>query len=48
VLDVIEALRRHGEVNVETMDGVRENIEFRLPTELRTEEMPRKTPATTV
>jgi len=36
VLDVIEALRRHGEVEVETMDGVRENIEFRLPTELRT------------
>jgi 4-hydroxy-3-methylbut-2-enyl diphosphate reductase len=35
VLDVIEALRRHGKVEVETMDGVRENIEFRLPSELR-------------
>jgi 4-hydroxy-3-methylbut-2-en-1-yl diphosphate reductase len=36
VLDVIEALRRHGKVEVEQMDGVRENIEFRLPNELRT------------
>ena len=36
VLDVIEALRRHGKVEVEQMDGVRENIEFRLPSELRT------------
>jgi 4-hydroxy-3-methylbut-2-en-1-yl diphosphate reductase len=35
VLDVIEALRRHGKVEVEQMDGVRENIEFRLPNELR-------------
>ena len=38
VLDVIEALRRHGKVEVEQMDGVRENIEFRLPAELRTKE----------
>ena len=44
VLDVIETLRRHGEIEVETMDGVRENIEFRLPAELRT---PRKATATT-
>ena len=36
VLDVIEALRRHGQVEVEEIDGVRENIEFRLPNELRT------------
>jgi 4-hydroxy-3-methylbut-2-enyl diphosphate reductase len=35
VLDVIEALRRHGEVEVEQMEGVREDIEFRLPAELR-------------
>ncbi|MBL6614996.1 MAG: 4-hydroxy-3-methylbut-2-enyl diphosphate reductase [Reyranella sp.] len=38
VLDVIEALRRHGKVEVEQMDGVQENIEFRLPAELRTKE----------
>lgn len=37
VLDVIETLRRHGEVIVEQMDGVRENIEFRLPAELRSQ-----------
>ncbi|SJZ82644.1 4-hydroxy-3-methylbut-2-enyl diphosphate reductase [Enhydrobacter aerosaccus] len=36
VLDVIEALRRHADVQVEQMDGVREDIEFRLPNELRT------------
>jgi 4-hydroxy-3-methylbut-2-enyl diphosphate reductase len=36
VLDVIEALRRHGDVVVEPMDGVHEDIEFRLPNELRT------------
>ena len=36
VLDVIEALRRHGKVEVEQMTGVREDIEFRLPNELRT------------
>lgn len=39
VLDVIEALRRHGEIDVETMDGVHENIEFRLPSELRSGEV---------
>ena len=44
VLDVIEALRRHGEIEVETMDGVRETIEFRLPAELATRH---KTAATT-
>jgi 4-hydroxy-3-methylbut-2-enyl diphosphate reductase len=36
VLDVIETLRRHGDVIVEPMDGVHEDIEFRLPNELRT------------
>ena len=36
VLNVIESLRRHGDVEVEQMDGVREDIEFRLPPELRT------------
>jgi 4-hydroxy-3-methylbut-2-en-1-yl diphosphate reductase len=35
VADVIEALRRHGPVEVEEMDGVRETLEFRLPRELR-------------
>ncbi|TAJ82351.1 4-hydroxy-3-methylbut-2-enyl diphosphate reductase [Reyranella sp.] len=35
VLDVIESLRRHADVQVEQMDGVREDIEFRLPAELR-------------
>jgi 4-hydroxy-3-methylbut-2-en-1-yl diphosphate reductase len=35
VLDVIEALRRHGDVEVEQMAGVHEDIEFRLPLELR-------------
>jgi 4-hydroxy-3-methylbut-2-enyl diphosphate reductase len=35
VLDVIAALRRHGEVEVEQMTGVHEDIEFRLPNELR-------------
>ncbi len=35
VADVIEALRRHGPVEVEEMDGVRETVEFRLPKELR-------------
>jgi 4-hydroxy-3-methylbut-2-enyl diphosphate reductase len=35
VFDVIEALRRHGPVEVEEMDGVRETMEFRLPKELR-------------
>jgi len=47
VLDVIETLRRYAEVEVEQMEGVREDIEFRLPTELRT--LPRrKTAATSV
>ena len=36
VLDVVAALRRLGEVEVEQMDGIRENVEFRLPIELRT------------
>ena len=35
VLDVIEALRRHGPVEVDEMDGVSETLEFRLPKELR-------------
>ncbi|MGI8839335.1 MAG: 4-hydroxy-3-methylbut-2-enyl diphosphate reductase [Caulobacteraceae bacterium] len=33
--EVIEALRRLGPVTVEPMDGVKEDIEFRLPAELR-------------
>ncbi len=41
VLDVIDALRRQGEVELAHMDGVHENIEFRLPAELRNPE-PRK------
>ena len=36
VLDVLAALRRHAEVEVASMSGIRENIEFRLPVELRT------------
>jgi 4-hydroxy-3-methylbut-2-enyl diphosphate reductase len=36
VLDVIAALRRLGEVEITQMEGVREDIEFRLPQELRT------------
>jgi 4-hydroxy-3-methylbut-2-enyl diphosphate reductase len=35
VADVIEALRRHGPIEVEEMDGVRETLEFRLPKALR-------------
>jgi 4-hydroxy-3-methylbut-2-enyl diphosphate reductase len=35
VSDVIETLRRHGPVEVEEMEGVRETLEFRLPKELR-------------
>ena len=35
VLDVIEALRRHADVEVEEIPGVQETIEFRLPNELR-------------
>jgi 4-hydroxy-3-methylbut-2-enyl diphosphate reductase len=46
VLDVIEALRRHGEVEVEQIVGVREDIEFRLPQELRT--LPAKTAVSSV
>jgi len=36
VLNVIEALRQLGDVKVSQMDGISENIEFRLPPELRT------------
>ena len=36
ILEVIEALRKLGPVTVEPMDGVKEDIEFRLPAELRT------------
>ncbi|MBP0447306.1 4-hydroxy-3-methylbut-2-enyl diphosphate reductase [Roseomonas sp. SSH11] len=36
VLDVLAALRRLGEVEVAAMTGIQENIEFRLPAELRT------------
>ena len=35
IQDVIAALRRLGPVEVEQMDGVQEDIEFRLPAELR-------------
>jgi 4-hydroxy-3-methylbut-2-enyl diphosphate reductase len=35
ILEVIEALRELGPVSVEPMDGVKEDIEFRLPAELR-------------
>jgi 4-hydroxy-3-methylbut-2-enyl diphosphate reductase len=35
ILEVIEALKKLGPVVVEPMDGVEENIEFRLPAELR-------------
>ncbi len=36
ILEVIDALRQLGPVEVEPMDGVKEDIEFRLPAELRT------------
>jgi 4-hydroxy-3-methylbut-2-enyl diphosphate reductase len=36
VNNVIDALRRLGEVDVSELDGVKEKIEFRLPAELRT------------
>ncbi len=36
ILEVIDALRKLGPVTVEPMDGVKEDIEFRLPAELRT------------
>jgi 4-hydroxy-3-methylbut-2-enyl diphosphate reductase len=35
IQSVIDALARLGEVEVSTMDGIVENIEFRLPGELR-------------
>jgi 4-hydroxy-3-methylbut-2-enyl diphosphate reductase len=35
IVEVIEALRQLGPVTVEPMDGVKEDIEFRLPAELR-------------
>ena len=35
ILSVIDALRRLGEVEVTQMNGIEENIEFRLPAELR-------------
>jgi 4-hydroxy-3-methylbut-2-enyl diphosphate reductase len=35
IIEVIEALRKLGPVTVEPMDGVKEDIEFRLPAELR-------------
>ena len=35
ILEVIEALKRYGPVEVIPMQGVEENIEFRLPAELR-------------
>jgi 4-hydroxy-3-methylbut-2-enyl diphosphate reductase len=39
IQDVIAALRRLGPVEVEQMAGVEENIEFRLPAELRVQEV---------
>ena len=36
VEDVIDALRRLGQVEVSTLPGRQENIEFRLPRELAT------------
>ncbi len=36
IAEVIEALKRLGPVKVEPMEGVKEDIEFRLPAELRT------------
>ncbi|RKK02443.1 4-hydroxy-3-methylbut-2-enyl diphosphate reductase [Pseudoroseomonas wenyumeiae] len=36
VLDVIGALRRYGAAEVSQMNGIREDVEFRLPPELRT------------
>ncbi|WP_159347609.1 4-hydroxy-3-methylbut-2-enyl diphosphate reductase [Roseomonas harenae] len=40
ILDVIEALRRHGNVELAQMGGIQEDIEFRLPHELRTPSAP--------
>ncbi|MDJ0391095.1 4-hydroxy-3-methylbut-2-enyl diphosphate reductase [Roseomonas sp. E05] len=45
ILDVIAALRRHAEVEVAQMSGVREEIEFRLPGELRSHEAEQAMPA---
>ncbi|MFH5926402.1 4-hydroxy-3-methylbut-2-enyl diphosphate reductase [Roseomonas xinghualingensis] len=45
ILDVIEALRRQGEVEVAQMGGIQEDIEFRLPHELRTPAAPAVQPA---
>ena len=36
ILDVIQALRRIGPVELTQMQGIREEVEFRLPAELRT------------
>ncbi len=36
IISVIDALRKLGPVEVTQMDGIREDIEFRLPAELRT------------
>ncbi|MDB5370083.1 MAG: 4-hydroxy-3-methylbut-2-enyl diphosphate reductase [Roseomonas sp.] len=36
ILDVIAALRRHNDIEVSQLPGIREDIEFRLPPELRT------------
>lgn len=35
ILDVIAALRRHADIEVTQMNGIREDVEFRLPQELR-------------
>jgi 4-hydroxy-3-methylbut-2-enyl diphosphate reductase len=35
ILEVIEALKRYGPVEVLPMKGVEEHIQFRLPAELR-------------
>jgi 4-hydroxy-3-methylbut-2-enyl diphosphate reductase len=35
IIEVIEALRKIGPVEVTPMDGVEEHIQFRLPAELR-------------
>jgi 4-hydroxy-3-methylbut-2-enyl diphosphate reductase len=40
ILGVIEALRRHGDVELAQMGGIQEDIEFRLPHELRTPSAP--------
>jgi 4-hydroxy-3-methylbut-2-enyl diphosphate reductase len=35
ILDVIAALRQHADIEVTQMNGIREDVEFRLPQELR-------------